>query len=149
MGLLVVVSAAAGGLSACGGAPAEPAAPEPTEVVAESTEVVPEPTEVAPEPTEAATEPTQAPEEAPTEAAVTEPPAEPTEEPAEETVSIDAEALLQERCTVCHGLGQTEAAQYTQEQWDDTVTRMVGYGAVLNDEEKAALIDYLALTYGP
>jgi len=144
MGLLVVVLVAAGGLSACGGAPAEP-----TGVVAEPTEAVPEPTEVAPEPTEAATEPTQAPEEAPTEAAVTEPPAEPTEEPVEETVSIDAAALLQERCTVCHGLGQTEAAQYTQEQWDDTVTRMVGYGAVLNDEEKVALIDYLAQTYGP
>ena len=90
-----------------------------------------------PEPTEAAVE------------AATEPPAEPTEAPAEPPVSIDAEALLQERCTVCHGLRQTEAARYTREQWDDTVTRMVDRGAKLNDEEKAVLIDYLAQTYGP
>jgi len=132
MGLFVIVLVATGAMSACGGAAPEPAAPEPTEAA-------PEPTAVPEEaPTEAAAE-------APTEA----PTAAPTEEPAEEPVSLDAEALLQERCTTCHGLQQVEAAQYTQEQWDDTVTRMVGYGAVLNDDEKAALIDYLALTYGP
>jgi hypothetical protein len=147
--LFVLMWVAAAALSACGGAPAEPVAPEPTEVVAEPTEMAPEPTEAAPEPTqapteaavEAATEPPAEPTEAPTEA--------PTEEPAEDAVSIEAEALLQERCTVCHSLRQVEAAQYTQEQWDDTVTRMVGYGAELNDEEKAVLIDYLAQTYGP
>jgi len=149
MGLVVVVLVAVGALSACGGAPAEPAAPEPTEVVAEPTEEAPEATQAAPEPTEApteaaveaATEPPAEPTEAPTE--------EPTEAPAEETVALDAEALLQERCTTCHSLRQVEAAQYTQEQWDDTVTRMLGYGAVLSDEEKSALIDYLTLTYGP
>ena len=134
MGLLVIVLLAPGALSACGGAPPEPAAPEPTEM--------------APEPTQAAPEPTEAPTEAAVEAA-TAPPAEPAEEPAEALVSIDAEALLQERCTVCHSLRQTEAARYTREQWDDTVTRMVDRGAELGDEEKSVLIDYLAQTYGP
>ena len=130
-GLIVLVLVASGALSACGVAPPEPAAPEPTEMAPEPTEA---PTEAAVEaPTEAPAEPTEA----------------PTEEPAEQPVSIDAEALLQERCTACHSLRQTEAARYTLEQWDDTVTRMVDRGAELDDEEKAILIDYLAQTYGP
>ena len=60
-----------------------------------------------------------------------------------------AEALLQERCTQCHGLNQTTSARKSRGEWDQTVTRMVSKGANLNDEEQTVLIDYLAQTYGP
>jgi hypothetical protein len=106
-----------------------------------------EPTEVPPEePTEPpAEEPTEPPTEEPTEV----PAEEPTEAPAEEPVAVDAEALLQDRCTECHALNRTTSARKSREQWDETVSRMIGYGVELSDEEKAALLDYLAETYGP
>jgi cytochrome c5 len=90
----------------------------------------------------------------------TEPPAEvqptapPTEVPQEEpptepSPAGDGAALLAERCTVCHGLDRVTSAQKTREQWEQTVARMVGKGAELNEEEQKILIAYLAETYGP
>lgn len=71
------------------------------------------------------------------------------EEPTEEPASIEGESLLQERCTSCHSLSRVTQAQKTREEWEQTVTRMVGKGAQLNADEQAALIEYLAETYGP
>jgi len=59
------------------------------------------------------------------------------------------EQLLQDRCTSCHSLAQVEGAQKTREEWDTTVSRMVGKGAQLSEDEQAALVEYLAETYGP
>jgi hypothetical protein len=70
-------------------------------------------------------------------------------QPGEQPVSVDAETLLQERCTECHALSQTTSAKKSAEGWEGTVARMVGYGANLNDEEQTVLVDYLAQTYGP
>jgi hypothetical protein len=56
---------------------------------------------------------------------------------------------LQERCTVCHSLERVQQAQKTVEQWEQTVTRMMGKGAQLNDVEWATLFAYLVATYGP
>lgn len=138
-------------LGACGretptSAPATtvPATAVPTAVEAPATTA---PTAEAPAADEApaATEaPTQAPAE-PTEA-----PPEPTETPVvEEAPAIDAAALLQARCVDCHSLSRITEARYTQEQWQAVVTRMIQRGAVLNAEEEAALVAYLAETYMP
>lgn len=94
---------------------------------------------------------TPAPEEQPT---VTPAPSEPTEpptkdEPTAAPASADGETLLQERCTVCHSLGQVERAQKSREEWERTVASMVGRGAELAQDEQSVLIDYLAETYGP
>jgi cytochrome c5 len=80
------------------------------------------------------TEPTEAPEE---------------EEPPAEPAAGDGAALLEERCTVCHGLERTTQAQKTAEEWEQTVMRMVGKGAQLAEDEQATLIEYLTATYGP
>jgi hypothetical protein len=118
-------------VSACGGAAPEPV--RPTEAPTEA------PTdEPAEEPTEA---PTETPTEAPTQA--------PTEAPTQEPIALDAEALLQERCTVCHTLDRVMRASKSHEEWERTVVRMIGHGAVLDDEEQSVIIDYLAQTYGP
>ncbi|HOU14623.1 MAG TPA: hypothetical protein PKZ84_16070 [Anaerolineae bacterium] len=68
----------------------------------------------------------------------------PTAKPA-----IDAAALLQARCTDCHGLNKVTSARYTLEQWQQSVARMVQKGARLNAEEQEALVAYLAETYKP
>jgi cytochrome c5 len=80
------------------------------------------------------TEPTEAPQE---------------EEPPAEPAVGDGAALLEERCTVCHGLERTTQTQKTAEEWEQTVMRMVGKGAQLAEDEQATLIEYLTATYGP
>ena len=72
-----------------------------------------------------------------------------TVEPGAPLVSGEGSVLLQERCTVCHSLGRVEQAQKTREGWNLTVSRMVGKGAQLNEDEQAVLVEYLAETYGP
>jgi len=123
--ILVIVSLL---VTQCGGAPPATEAPAVTEA--------PTATEVPP--TEAPTATEVPPTEAPT---ATEAP--PTEVPA----TLDGQSLLQERCTVCHGLGGVERAKKTEEEWKATVERMVGKGAQLDEAEQELLIQYLAETY--
>jgi hypothetical protein len=61
--------------------------------------------------------------------------------------ALDGAALVQERCTRCHGLSRIQAASKTKDEWTNTVNRMIGHGAKLNAEEKMAVINYLAETY--
>jgi hypothetical protein len=70
-------------------------------------------------------------------------------QPEAQPVSIDAETLLQGRCTECHAQSRTTSAKKSAEEWEGTVARMVDHGANLNDEEQTILVDYLAQTYGP
>jgi hypothetical protein len=78
------------------------------------------------------------------------PTAPPTEDPEPTTGPIEEEgrALLEERCTVCHTLDPVEASQKSRQVWEETVARMVEYGAQLTDDEQAVLIDYLADAFG-
>ena len=91
------------------------------------------PTTPAPAPTDTSVPPTDTPI-----------PPTPTEEP---QPALDGEALLKERCTVCHSLSRVEQARKTEADWRKTVERMVGKGAALNQEEQTAVIRYLAETY--
>jgi mono/diheme cytochrome c family protein len=61
--------------------------------------------------------------------------------------TLDGKALVEERCTECHGLDRTTGASKTKEEWKTTVERMVSKGTNLNAEEQAAVIEYLAATY--
>jgi cytochrome c5 len=70
----------------------------------------------------------------------------PAEEPAP-GAGPDGQALLQDRCTVCHSLSRVEQAGKTAAEWENSVNRMVGYGAVLSAEELDVLIQFLAETY--
>lgn len=79
-----------------------------------------------------APEPTQAPDAIPTEAPV-----------------VDGMALMQTRCSTCHGVDRTTGATKTAAEWEQTVTRMIAKGAQLTEAEKAVLVEYLADTYGP
>ncbi len=61
----------------------------------------------------------------------------------------DGAALLEERCSVCHPSARPKSKKKTPEQWESTVTRMMGKGANLNTEEKKILVDHLSSTYKP
>jgi len=64
----------------------------------------------------------------------------------EETVTApDGKTLLEERCTQCHNLDKVYTKAYDAEEWEDVVDRMIEKGAVLNDEERETLLDYLIL----
>ncbi len=56
--------------------------------------------------------------------------------------------LVSSRCGRCHPMG-VKKAHTTKEEWDKTVTRMIGKGASLNEAEKATVIDFLVKYYQP
>lgn len=69
--------------------------------------------------------------------------------PSAEKAAPDGATLLETRCSVCHSAAKPKAAKKTREQWDTTVTRMVGKGAQLTEAEKKVLVEYLAETAKP
>ncbi|RPJ38293.1 MAG: hypothetical protein EHM35_04845, partial [Planctomycetaceae bacterium] len=60
---------------------------------------------------------------------------------------LDGAALVEERCTVCHSRERIDNADKTAEEWAATVDRMISNGAMLNDAERDAVIQYLAETH--
>ncbi len=67
----------------------------------------------------------------------------------ESTSPIDAAALLESRCGVCHTTDFPKNARKSKSDWDETVTRMMAKGAKLSPQEKKALVKYLAKHYRP
>lgn len=63
--------------------------------------------------------------------------------------AMDGAALLQSRCTACHGVEKVTREKKTADGWTAIVNDMIGKGAQLTKDEKAALIEYLAQTYTP
>jgi cytochrome c5 len=121
LGLAVVLVVVAGLVVSCGG-------PTPPQATPEE--------EAEPQPTEAPQEPQE----------------QPTEPPAEEEPTAPPDEgmnLLEDRCTVCHGLDRVTRAQKTADEWAQTVDRMIDKGTQLDADERDVLIDYLTQTYGP
>lgn len=63
------------------------------------------------------------------------------------TSGLDGNALVSERCTVCHTRERIDAQDKDEAGWTATVNRMISYGARLNAEERQAVIDYLVATH--
>jgi sugar lactone lactonase YvrE len=61
--------------------------------------------------------------------------------------ALDGETLVNERCTVCHTRERIDAQDKDEAGWTETVDRMIGHGAQLNEEERAAVIEYLVATH--
>jgi hypothetical protein len=64
--------------------------------------------------------------------------------------SGQGKVILQAACTVCHDLGEVTKFRgyYGKEQWQDVVMTMVRYGARVNEENVAVLVEYLTQTLG-
>lgn len=55
----------------------------------------------------------------------------------------DGKAVMESHCGSCHSLDRITNSSKDRAAWQSTVNRMVSKGAMLNAEEKAALVDYL------
>ncbi|HEX3049509.1 MAG TPA: hypothetical protein VHP83_02560 [Aggregatilineaceae bacterium] len=61
--------------------------------------------------------------------------------------TLDGNALVDERCTVCHDRGRIDSEDEDEAGWTAIVDRMISYGAQLNEAERQAVIDYLVATH--
>ena len=52
-------------------------------------------------------------------------------------------------CVACHSADIIRQQRLTEKQWQATVTKMVGWGAPVDEKEKDALIAYLVKNFGP
>lgn len=58
----------------------------------------------------------------------------------------DGQAIVETRCTTCHGAGRIERAGFDRDRWEATVDRMMGkrgFGEALSDAERQTLLDHL------
>jgi mono/diheme cytochrome c family protein len=61
---------------------------------------------------------------------------------------LDAAALFEQKCSICHSTNRAKSKHKTASKWATTVERMRKKGAPLTDEEAKVVIDYLAQNYG-
>lgn len=61
--------------------------------------------------------------------------------------TLDGNALIDERCTVCHTRDRIDQQDKDLAGWTATVDRMIGYGADLDSAERQAVINYLVETH--
>ena len=52
-------------------------------------------------------------------------------------------------CLACHDPDVIEQQRLTRPQWDAEINKMVGWGAKVSDQDRSALLDYVAARYGP
>ena len=53
------------------------------------------------------------------------------------------QALVEQKCTMCHPINQVNEAKYDQAGWEALITRMEQNGLVVTPEERQAILDYL------
>ena len=68
---------------------------------------------------------------------------------AQELPEGQGRALVQSACTQCHGIDVIVRQRRSREDWTDVVSRMVGNGAELSDEDYNQVVQYLAMNLGP
>jgi hypothetical protein len=64
------------------------------------------------------------------------------------TGQVDATALFEEKCGICHSTDRPKSKQKTISEWAATVERMREKGASFTDEEAMVIVDHLAQHYG-
>jgi DMSO/TMAO reductase YedYZ molybdopterin-dependent catalytic subunit len=52
-------------------------------------------------------------------------------------------------CVACHEDDVIRQQRLTRAQWDAEINKMIGWGAKVADQDRTALLDYLAGSYGP
>ena len=61
---------------------------------------------------------------------------------------MDAKALFEKKCSMCHSLDKPKSKHYSEAEWKSTVGSMKEYGCPLTDEETNTIIKYLTENYG-
>jgi mono/diheme cytochrome c family protein len=68
---------------------------------------------------------------------------------AQELPEGQGKALVQSACTQCHGVDVIVRQPRSRDDWTEVVSRMVGNGAELSDEDYNQVVQYLATYLGP
>ena len=68
---------------------------------------------------------------------------------AQELPEGQGKALVQTACSQCHSVDVIALRPRSREDWTEVVSRMVGNGAELSDEDYNQVIQYLAINLGP
>jgi len=58
-------------------------------------------------------------------------------------------ALADQACLHCHSADMIRQQRLTEKQWTAEVNKMVGWGAVVPEDQRAALVGYLVEHFGP
>lgn len=61
----------------------------------------------------------------------------------------DGHDIVQTACTMCHGVDVIVSGRRTADEWKDVVSRMVGNGANLTDDQYVTVVKYLGEKLGP
>lgn len=69
--------------------------------------------------------------------------------PAHIVATAGTEAIYKRACLTCHEDDLIEAQRLTRTGWTREVDKMIGWGAIVPDAERDALIEYLAARYPP
>jgi cytochrome c5 len=69
--------------------------------------------------------------------------------PSHIVATAGAEAIYKRACYTCHEDDLIQAQRLTRAGWTREVEKMVRWGAVVNDAERDALIEYLTARYPP
>jgi cytochrome c5 len=60
----------------------------------------------------------------------------------------EGERIARAKCLVCHAVDLIAGQRLTREAWGRELDKMVGWGAVVEAEERALLLDHLSQRYG-
>jgi len=65
-----------------------------------------------------------------------------------EKPKVDAKALFDQKCSVCHSMDRPKSNKKTANEWENTVMQMKNVNGVpITDEEAKVIIDYLSKNY--
>ena len=59
------------------------------------------------------------------------------------------QAKVKATCTSCHNTSRITEQHLTRQQWSEQLEKMEGLGAVIADEDRDAMLDYLTKNFGP
>jgi hypothetical protein len=59
------------------------------------------------------------------------------------------QAKVKATCTACHKVARITEQHFTRQQWSSEFEKMEGLGAVIPDEDRNAMLAYLAKNFGP
>lgn len=60
-----------------------------------------------------------------------------------------ARDVLMGKCQICHSLEYVSQQRLTPQQWEATLAKMAGWGAPIDDAERALLAGELSSRFGP
>ena len=63
--------------------------------------------------------------------------------------AIEPPAAYKSTCLACHDEDVIRQQRLTRPQWDAEINKMTGWGAKVSDQDRSALLDYLAGRFGP